>query len=548
MHHNMTDYDETVRSFKLNVPEYYNFGFDVIDKWAEKDSEKVALIWLDTDGETEKKYTFTDLKKMSAKFANVLKNSGYKKGDRLYVMVPRIPDWYAVLLGCFKLGVIPMPAPKILQPMDIQYRLDASGAKGAVIYVESYGKITHVDCSKLESRIIIGADNPPEGWESYEKLMDEASDELSREDVEETHITDSLIIYFTSGTTKNPRMVLHDQTYAVGHEITARFWQDLTENDLHWTLSDTGWGKAVWGKLFGQWIIGAKVLMYNAGDGFAAKTHLAIMEKMGVTSFCAPPTAYKMLLLQDLSKYDFSKLRHSLSAGEPLNPEVIRKWKEYTGTTIYDGYGQTETVNTVANYFCLEVRHGSMGKPTPGFTVDILDDECTPMPIGEPGNIAIRYKPERPMGLFREYYLDKEGTEAAFRGDWYFTGDKAYKDEDGYFWFVGRADDIIKTAGFRVGPFEVESVLHTHDSVAECAVIGVADKDRGTAIKAFIILKPGYEASNKLAREIQSHVKTQTAQYKCPKIIEFVEELPKTVSGKIRRVELRDKENKNMSI
>jgi len=537
--HNMKNYEKTIKEFNIDVPHFFNFGFDVVDKNAET-KDKIALIWIDTDGETYQDYTFSDLQSMSNRFANVLRKQGFKKGDNLYVMVPRVPEWYSVMLGCFKLGVIPMPAPKILREKDIDYRLKASKARGAVVYGDSIEKFGNLSTPDNFTKIAIKYES--KGWQNYKNLMENASENLSREDVEPTKSTDPLIIYFTSGTTKFPKMVLHDQTYALGHYITARFWQDLTENDIHWTLSDTGWGKAVWGKLFGQWLIGTTVVMHNQADRFDPELHLNILQNFGITTFCAPPTAYRMLILQDLSKYDFSKLRHTVSAGEPLNPEVIRKWKEHTNTLIHDGYGQTETVNIIANYPCLEVKPGSMGKPAPGFTIDIVDDETNPMPFNEAGHIAVKAEGKNQVGVFKGYYRDEEATNAAFHNGWYFTGDKAYKDEDGYFWFVGRSDDVIKSSGYRVGPFEVESALQTHNAVAESAVIGAPDKLRGTVVKAFIVLKPGYEGSDKLIRDIQEHVKNETAPYKYPREIEFVDNLPKTVSGKIRRVELRQME------
>lgn len=337
-------------------------------------------------------------------------------------------------------------------------------------------------------------------------------------------------------------MVLHDGGYAIGHQITARFWQDLKKDDIHWTLSDTGWGKAVWGKLFGQWFIGTTVVMYNAADAFDPKIHLDIIQNFKITTFCAPPTAYRMMILQDLSKYNFDNLRHSVSAGEPLNPSVYERWLEYTGNKIYDGYGQTETVNIIATTKDMEVKPGSMGKPAFGFEVDILDDDGNPLGIGEIGHIALKVKPNRPIGFFKGYYKDEEATKNSIHGDWYFTGDKAHKDKDGYFWFVGRADDVIKTSGYRVGPFEVESALQSHPAVAENAVIGVPDELRGTIIKAFVVLAPGFEPSDTLVSELQEHVKKETAPYKYPRKIEFVKSLPKTVSGKIRRTELREME------
>lgn len=461
--------------FKIELPKYFNFGFDVIDKWADID-DKIALIWIDTDGESYKEFRFSDLKKMSNKFANILIDRGYKKGDMLYVMVPRVPEWYAVMLGCFKVGVVPMPAPKILRPKDINYRLEKSEAKGAVVYYNVIDKMLEADTSKLSHKMVIGTEVV--GWDNFEKAMEKASDELIKDKIERTRIDDPLIIYFTSGTTDFPKMVLHDGAYALGHQITARFWQDLRKDDIHWTLSDTGWGKAVWGKLFGQWFIGTTVLMYNAADSFDPKIHLEIMQKFKVSTFCAPPTAYRMLILQDLSKYDFSSLRHSVSAGEPLNPAVYERWLEYTGNKIHDGYGQTETVNIIATVPGMEVKPGSMGKPLYNFVVDVLDDDGNPVKVGEIGHIALKVNPDRPIGFFKGYYKDEEATKSAIHGDWYFTGDKAHKDKDGYFWFVGRADDVIKTSGYRVGPFEVESALQSHPAVAENAVIGVPDELR----------------------------------------------------------------------
>jgi len=529
--------------FEIILPEYFNFGFDVIDKWAEID-DKVALLWIDTDGKTYKTFRFSDLKRISDKFANILIERGYKKGDMLFVMVPRVPEWYAVMLGCFKVGVVPMPAPKILRPKDINYRLEKSEAKGAVVYYNVLDKMMEVDTSKLSHKMVIGAEAP--GWENFEKAMEKASEKLIMEKIEKTRIDDPLIIYFTSGTTDFPKMVLHDNSYAIGHQITARFWQDLRKNDIHWTLSDTGWGKAVWGKMFGQWFIGTTVLMYNSADSFDPKIHLKIMEHFKVTTFCAPPTAYRMLILEDLSKYNFNSLRHSVSAGEPLNPAVFERWLEYTGNKIYDGYGQTETINIIATVPGMEVKPGSMGKPTFGFEVDILDDEGNPVENGDVGHIALKIKPNRPVGFFKGYYKDEEATKNAIHGDWYFTGDKAHKDKDGYFWFVGRADDVIKTSGYRVGPFEVESALQSHPAVAENAVIGVPDELRGMIIKAFVVLKTGYEPSETLVHELQEHVKRETAPYKYPRKIEFVSALPKTVSGKIRRTELREMEERKM--
>jgi len=540
MKHNMVSYEEEVKNFKLEVPEYYNFAFDVVDKWAE-DRTKLALVWADTTGRLIKKFTFFDISIMSNKFANVLRSLGIKKGDNVFVMVPRIVEWYAVILGLNKIGAVALPAPNILMPEDIHYRIKKGEAVMAIAGASSAPKIEEAckleDCPMLRYKMVIDGDL--EGWLSYEDEMDKASGKLFREDVEPTKSDDPLLIYFTSGTTKYPKMVMHEQSYALAHIITAKYWHDLQPTDLHWTISDTGWAKAVWGKLYGQWLIGAAVFMHNAGNRFDPEITLKLLTTQGITSFCAPPTVYRMLIQQDLSKYDFSSLRHCTSAGEPINPEVIKAWKNATGTLIYDGYGQTESVLLVANYPCMPIKYGSMGKPVPGFDVRVVDDDGNDMPVGEPGNIAVRIKPEHPIGLARGYYKDEQATEEAFRGDFYYTGDRAYIDNDGYFWFYGRADDVIKSSGYRIGPFEVESALQEHPAVVESAVVGSPDPIRGTIVKAFIILADGYEPSDELIRDIQEFVKKKTAPYKYPREIEFVKELPKTISGKIKRAVLR---------
>ncbi len=539
---NMLDYDQTVRDFRFNIPEYFNYGFDVIDHWA-ADRTKLALVWADRSGSDIRKYSFFDLQRLSNRFANLLRARGFKKGDRLFVMVPRLVEWYAVMLGSFKLGVIPLPAPNILAPKDITYRINQAEASGAVVWHQNVDKIEEVrdQCPTLQHCISLGGPQP--NWASYEELMSEASPHLERAQVESTLADDNMLIYFTSGTTRFPKMVPHTQaSYGIGHLITAKFWQDLKPTDLHWTLSDTGWAKAAWGKLFGQWQIGCAVMLHDAAAKFDADTHLRLIENCGITTFCAPPTVYRMLVQEDLSRYDLSSIRHSMAAGEPLNPEIIKIWKETTGTTIYDGFGQTESVNLIGNYPCLPIRFGSMGKPTPGFQIDLVDDDGKIIPDGEEGNIAVRVKPEPPVGLLRTYWNNEEANTESFVGDYYLTGDKAYKDEDGYFWFVGRADDVINAASYRIGPFEVESALQSHPAVAESAVVGSPDELRGTIVKAFIILAPGFEPTAELVLEIQEHVKQETAPYKYPREIEFISELPKTISGKIRRVELRRRE------
>ena len=537
---NMPDYEFAYNNDRLDVPEFFNFGLDVVDKWAE-DRTKLALISVDSTGEHVQHHSFWDLKILSNKYANALRERGVKKGDRVFIMLPRIPEWYVVMLGLIKLGALPMPGTTLLTSKDIEYRINTAEAVMAITDGENADKIDEAagGCPTLQHLVVVGAGR--KGWVSFEEEMAEASSVL--DDSEPTRSDDPLLIYFTSGTVGYPKMVLHTQaSYGIGHIISAKYWHDLTATDLMWTLSDTVWAKAAYGKLFGQWTLGAAVMQHDARGRFDAPLTLRLLEKHGVTSFCAPPTAYRMLVLEDLRKYRLDNLRHCTGAGEPLNPEVMKQWQDGTGLVIYDGYGQTETVLMVGNFRCNEVRPGSMGKPAPGFTIRVVDEQGNEMPAGEEGQIAVKVKPERPVGLFKEYWKDAEEMERSFLGDWYLTGDKAYIDEDGYFWFVGRADDVIISAGYRIGPFEVESALIEHPAVAESAVVASPDDVRGEIVKAFVILAPDYVASDELMISLQDHVRTTTAPYKYPRAVEFVTELPKTVSGKIRRVELRQRE------
>jgi len=539
---NVKDYDEFCKNFKWEIPEYYNFGFDTIDDWAKKEPDKVALITVSSDGESAHKLTFKELGELSSKFASVLKKYGVKKGDRVFIMLPRIPEWYIAVIGCIKLGAIFMPTPTLSTAKDIEYRINRAEAKVAVTCSEFAERVEEAEgkCPSLEYKILV--DGKRDGWISYEDEMKEAK-EISRDEVEKTKTSDPLLIYFTSGTESYPKMVLHTHSYPLAHWVTAYVVQDLKPEDTIWVIADTGWAKTAWGKLFGQWLIGATILQWNLKGRFNPETALKILERYGVTVFCAPPTAYRMMIqVKNLKSYDYSKLRHCLSAGEPLNPEVIRVWKEATGLDIYDYYGQTETVALVANMRCLPIKQGSMGKPTPGHHVAIVDDDGNELPVGEEGHIAVKLTPVRPPGLMKEYWKDEESNKKAFRGDWYYTGDKAYKDENGYLWFVGRADDVIKSSGYRIGPFEVESALQEHPAVVESAVIGVPDPVRGNIVKAFVVLAEGYEPSEELTKELQEHVKRVTAPYKYPRVIEYVKELPKTLSGKIKRAELRKRE------
>ena len=532
-------YELMYKNFKWNVPEYYNFGFDVVDQWAE-DRTKLALISIDRSGKRDRYHTFYDLKIQSNKFANVLRNIGIKKGDRVLVILQSIPEWYFALIGMFKLGVIPMPGTVLLTSKDIEYRINRAEACMILTDMDHAGSVELIKdkCPSLKHFMLV--DGKRKGWLSFYEEMNKASAELKQSEVGKTKSSDPMLIYFTSGTTGHPKMVLHTHSYPLGHEVTARFAQALTKCDLHWTVSETGWAKAAWGKLFGQMIVGAAIIQWETPGRFDPDGLLRAMEKYGVTTFCAPPTVYRMLIQLDLSKYKL-KLRHCMSAGEPLNPEVIRVWKKAFGLDIYDFYGQTETVCVLSNYPFMPIKYGSVGKPTPGHDVRIVDDEGNELGPNEEGNIALYISDERPPGLFKEYWKDEKAMKKAFRGDYYYTGDRGYKDEDGYFWFVGRDDDVIKSSGYRIGPFEVESALIEHPAVAECAVVGAPDPKgiRGIVVKAVIVLAKGYKPSEALTKELQDHVKKTTAPYKYPRIIEYVDELPKTISGKILRRKLR---------
>jgi acetyl-CoA synthetase len=532
-------YDVMYKNFKWHIPEYYNFGFDVVDQWGE-DRTKLALISIDTTGKHDRYHTFYDLSVASNKYANVLLKMGLKKGDRILVILQSIPEWYIALIGMFKLGVIPMPGTVLLTAKDIEYRINRAEACMVLTDLDHADNVEAVKakCPTLKHMMLV--DGKRAGWYNYDEEMREVSNDLSREKIGKTKSKDPMLIYFTSGTTGHPKMVLHTHSYPLGHEVTSRFAQSLTKCDLHWTISETGWAKAAWGKLFGQMIVGAAVIQWETPGRFDADGLLKAMEKYGVTSFCAPPTVYRLLIQMNLSKYNL-KLRHSMSAGEPLNPEVIRVWKKAFGLEIYDFYGQTETVCVLSNYPFMPIKYGSVGKPTPGHDVRIVDDDGNELDQDEEGNIALYIGKNRPPGLFKEYWKDEEIMNKSFRGDYYFTGDRGCKDKDGYFWFVGRDDDVIKSSGYRIGPFEVESALIEHPAVAECAVVGATDPKgvRGIVVKAVITLTKGYKPSEALTKELQEHVKNTTAPYKYPRIIEYVDELPKTISGKILRRKLR---------
>ena len=532
------DYDAACKSFSLPVPDDFNFAFDVVAKRA-READKTALIAIDRSGETVTRHSYSDLDRASNRFANALMTLGAEKGDSAVVVLPRVPAWYHVILGCTKTGVVAMPGTNLLTAKDLEYRINRAGAKMAIVTDKHAAAIETIrdKCPTLETLIVVGGER--DGWQSFEALCAAEADTVDRAALPQTKVDELMLIYFTSGTTAMPKMVGRDHSYALAHSITGDYWMDLRESDVHWTLTDTGWAKAAWGLLYPPLLAGAAVILYD-GEGFDVDVHLKIIAEQKVTTFCAPPTIYRVLAQTDLSGADLSSLRHCFGAGEPLNPEAMRAWKDATGCDIYDGYGQTETVNIVANFPGMEIRPGSMGKPCPGLTVDIIDDEGNVLGDDTVGHIGVKITEPYPPGLFKGYYMDDAATAKSFHHGWYYTGDTATRDKDGYIWFVGRADDVITSSGYRISPFEVESALIEHPAVAESAVVAKPDEMRGEIVMAFITLASGYEASDELAKDIQDFVKNLTAPYKYPRKIEFRKELPKTISGKIRRVELRD--------
>jgi acetyl-CoA synthetase len=535
---NLSDYARERETFRIEVPERFNPVVDIVERWADEEPEALALLSLDGAGEVVAEQTTSELARDARRFARLLQAQGIGAGDPVFIMLPRVPAWYAAFLGAVRIGAVPMPGPNLLTSKDIAYRLGQADAVATVTDAAGVAKVDAIDALPESLRVKVawtpGAPTP-EGW------IDADGDAPEQDLVASpTHRDDPLLIYFTSGTVSHPKMVLHTQEYGLAHVTTARFWHDLRAGDRHWTVTDTGWAKAAWGGLFGQWHERATVVQVQLGKP-DADTILGILSRHRITSFCAPPTLYRALVQADLRAHDLSVLRHCTSAGEPLNPEVIKVWSAGTGgLTVHDGYGQTETSLLVANYRAVPVRPGSMGLPVPGWTVDVVDEDGRPAPDGEVGNIAVRVEgTARPVGLFREYHRNPDATASRFRAGWYLTGDKGVRDEDGYLWFEGRDDDVITSSAYRIGPFEVESALVEHPAVVEAAVVGKPDPDRTEIVTAFVVLSEGFAPGDALARDLQDHVKTTTAPYKYPREIHFVEDLPKTVSGKIRRVELR---------
>ena len=531
-------YDENghVVDYTLKCPENFNFAYDVVDAIAAAEPDKRALLWCNPAGE-ERIFTYGDLKYYSDKTANMLREKGIKKGDMVMVILKRHYQFWFTILALHKLGAVIIPATFMLQKHDIVYRAHAATIK-AVICTGDGDIAEQVDEAlperpSIETRIIVNGKR--DGWDDFMTDMEKADSHLERVD---TKYYEPMIVYFSSGTTGNPKMAMHAHTYALAHLTTAKYWHDVTADSVHLTIADTGWGKAVWGKLYGEMFMESCVFVYDY-DKFHASEILSILEKYKITSLCCPPTMFRFMLQEDVSSYDLSSLKYCTIAGEALNPDVFNKWYEETGIKLMEGFGQTETTLLIANLVGMEPKPGSMGKPVPHYDVDIVDEDGRPVPPGVTGEIVVHTEPKVPFGLFEGYYRDEKKTAEAWHDGLYHTGDTAWKDEDGYYWYVGRTDDVIKSSGYRIGPFEIESVLTEHPSVLECAVTGLPDPIRGNVVKATIVLKPGFEGSEELKKELQTYVKKETGPYKYPRVIEFVDSLPKTVNGKIRRTEIR---------
>ena len=535
---NMPDYEQTIEQFELAVPAAFNFARDVID--ANDNPGAPAIRWLSAERETLVSYR--ELSDTSKRIAAALQQLGVRKGETVIVLLGRKLQWWEVVTACLRMGAVISPATPQLSASDLEYRINASGASCVIIDAGNRAKIDAIanKCPELRIKVQLGDDASAvhAGWVNYTELL---SAGISGHETADTLAADEAFCFFTSGTTGKPKMTVHTQaSYGIAHFTTGKFWLDQKPDDLHWNISDTGWAKAAWSSYFGPFICGSCVFVDEAD--FNPGRTLEILQRFPVTTMCGAPTIYRMLVQQDLSAFQPMALRHCVAAGEPLNPEVIETWRDATGITVRDGYGQTETVLLCGNFLCVETKAGSMGKPAPGYELAVVDGAGDTVAAGIEGDIAVRIKPRRPVGLFKEYRNAPSATQATIRGDWYITGDRAVVDEDGYFWFVGRADDVIITSGYRIGPFEVESILLEHDAVAESAVVSSPDPTRGEVVKAFIVLSAGISPSDELRLELQQHVKNCTAPYKYPRKIEFVEALPKTVSGKIRRKELRDRE------
>ncbi|MBQ0105135.1 MAG: AMP-binding protein [Armatimonadetes bacterium] len=549
-----SSYEDMIENFKIEIPENFNFAYDIVDGWAEKEPDKLALLWTNPEG-YEKKITFGKMKEYSDRLANALSDFGVGRDDVVALILKRRWEFWPSVIACHKIGARALPINHLMKKKDLVYRFNSVKVK-ALIAVDEEMLIDEMDlaeekCKYLEVKILAGGER--KGWYNWNHIVEKSSPVWKRPYLNDN--TDTMLMYYTSGTTGLPKVVAHNFMYPLAHIITAKMWLNCEEDGLHLTASDTGWAKAVWGKLYGQWICGSAIFVYDY-DRFNADEMLSLFGKYRITTFCAPPTIYRFFVKEDLSKYDFSSLHYVCTAGEALHPEVFNVFEKQTGLKIYEGFGQTECVCMLATFPGVEPHPGSMGKPSPSYNITLVNDDLEPVEEGEEGHLVIdlgeipsededcpkskKYS-DFPYGLFEGYIYDRELDKDRFVKNYYFTGDMAWRDEDGYYWFVGRSDDVIKTSGYRVGPFEVESVLMEHPAVLECAITGVPDPVRGQVVKATIVLTKDFSPSDELAARLKEYVKVNTAPYKYPRVIEFVDELPKTISGKIKRVDIRSK-------
>lgn len=537
-------YEDFKSDCEIIVPENFNFGYDIVDEFARTEPDKRAIVWCDDKGQCAS-FTFAEVSEYSNRIANFLTEIGIGKGDPVMMILKRRWEFWMTLVALHKIGAVAIPATHLLTAKDIKYRNDRASIK-MIIACDDERVLDAVDAAQAESPTLIHKAvirMEREGWHSFSKEMTERPSEFKRPTGDaDTKNEDMMLLYFTSGTTGMPKMVLHDFTYPLGHILTAKFWQNVQDNGLHLTLADTGWAKSAWGKVYGQWIAGSAIFVYDYEGKFEPKDLLRVIQDFKVTTFCAPTTVYRFMAQEDISQYDLSSIKYCVTAGEPLYPEVYQGFLKTTGHKLMEGFGQTETVVLVGNFPWMTPKPGSMGKPSPVYDIDIVNDNMESCEVGEEGQIIIRTDKCKPTGMFCGYYRDVELSDRVWHDGIYRTGDVAWKDEDGYYWYVGRNDDMIKSSGYRIGPFEVESALIEHPAVLECAITGVPDDLRGQVVKATIVLSDGYKPSDQLVSELQTHVKSVTAPYKYPRIIEFVDVLPRTISGKVRRVEIRTKD------
>lgn len=534
-----TFHDGCLVGFTPTYEKNFNFSYDVIDEIAKHEPDRRAMVWCDSHG-NEKTFTFGDIARYSCKAANMFKTAGIKKGDTVVLVLKRHYQFWFSVLALHRIGAIGIPATHLLTKKDYVYRFNAADV--VAVIATSDGEVQeHIDSALPESPTVrhkfsVKGKGPDNSWIDFDEEIEKYSDTFDRENV---LASDPSLLYFTSGTTGMPKMVYHDNTYPIGHIITAKYWHNVDPDGLHLTISDTGWMKAMWGKLYGQWFMEAAIFVCDF-DRFSPEDLLPLFAKYNITTFCAPPTIYRFFIKEDLSKYDLSSLKYVTTAGEALNPEVYNQIYAATGLKLMEAFGQTETTLTLGNFIGTTPKPGSMGKPSPGYEVDLVDTDGKPVDAGGVGEVVLHTDNGKPCGMFDGYYKNPELTKSVWYDNLYHTGDTAWKDEDGYYWYVGRTDDIIKSSGYRIGPFEIESVIMELPCCTECAITGVPDPIRGQVVKATIVLAKGYKPSDQLKKEIQDYVKKQTAPYKYPRVVEFVDELPKTISGKIRRVEIRN--------